>query len=94
MALVHTNSTVGTTVKCIVALPAGLPRTTAVQIQNNDTATIYIGDATVTTSGAARGHAIAANATFQLWLNANDQVYAISAAGTTTGAVVVTYSGI
>ena len=94
MALVHTNSTVGTTATRIVSLPAGLQRTVAVQIQNNDSAAIFIGDSSITTSGATRGHSIAANATFQLWLNSTDQVYAISAAGTTAGAVVVTYSGI
>jgi hypothetical protein len=92
MALVHTNSTVGTTVTPIIKVPAG-NQSTPVQIQNLDTAAVFIGDNTITATGATRGHSIAANGTFQLWLNANDEVYAISAAGTTAGAVVVTYSG-
>ena len=94
MALVHLNATVGTTNNIIFSLPTGLPRSIAVQIQNLDSAAIFIGDSAVTTSGANRGHSIAANATFQLWLAPGDAVYGISAAGTTTGAVVITYSGV
>jgi hypothetical protein len=94
MALVHTNSTVGTTPTQIVQVQTGLQRNIAVQIQNLDSAAIFIGDSTVTASGATRGHSIAAAATFQIWLNPGDKVYAISAAGTAAGAVVVTYSGV
>lgn len=93
MALVHLNQTVGTTVTLICQVQTGLSRNVAVQIQNLDAAAVFVGDTTVTTSGAGRGHSIAANATLQLWLNSGDKVYAISAAGTTAGAVVVTYSG-
>jgi hypothetical protein len=92
MALIHLNATVATTITKIVQVANGGTRNTAVQIQNLDAAAIFIGDATVTTSGATRGHSIAANGTFQLWLNPGDAVYAISAAGTTAGAVVITYS--
>jgi hypothetical protein len=94
MALVHINQTIGTTVTKILTLPSGLQGPVAVQFQNLDTAAVFIGDSTVTTSGASRGHSIAANATLQLWLNSGDSAYAISAAGTTAGALVVTYSGI
>jgi len=93
MALVHTNSTVGTTITRILKVPTGL-KSVAVQVQNLDVAAVFVGDATVTTSGANRGHSIAANGTFQFWLNSGDEVFAISALGTTAGAVVVTYSGI
>jgi hypothetical protein len=93
MALVHLNATVGTTATRIVKVQSGLTRNVAVQVQNLDAASIFVGDATITTAGASRGHAIVANATFQFWLNPGDEVYAISAAGTTAGAVVITYSG-
>jgi hypothetical protein len=93
MALVHTNSTVGTTITRILKMPVGV-QNTAVQIQNLDAAAVFVGDSTVTATGATRGHSIAANATFQFWLSAGDEVYAISAAGTTAGAVVITYTGI
>jgi hypothetical protein len=92
MALTHANITVGTTPTKIVQLPTGGPRGIAVQIQNLDTVAVFIGDATITATGATRGHSIAVNATQQLWLNGGDSVYAISAAGTSAGAVVVTYS--
>ena len=94
MALQHANITVGTTATKLFTLPAGLQRGVAVQIQNLDTVAVFIGDSTITATGATRGHSIAANATQQLWLNSGDSVYGISAAGTTAGAVVVTYSGI
>ena len=94
MALVHTNSTVGTTITKIISIPPSKGQSVAVQIQNLDSAAVFIGDATITTSGASRGHSIAANTSFQLWLSGGDEVFAISAAGTTAGAVVVTYSGV
>jgi hypothetical protein len=94
MALVHINATVDTAVTKVLTIPVGLANPIAVQFQNLDSAAVFIGDATVTTSGATRGHSIAAAGTFQLWLSGGDVVWAISAAGTTTGALVVTYSGI
>ena len=94
MALVHLNATVGTTITKLFTVQSGLKNSVAVQIQNLDTAAVFVGDSNVTTSGATRGHSIAANATFQFWLNAGDTVWGISAAGTTAGAVVITYSGV
>ena len=94
MALVHVNATAGTTPTLICQVAAGLQRGVAVQIQNGDSASIWIGDATITTSGATKGHLIAAAGTFQLWCNPGDKIYGISAAGTAAGAVVITYSGI
>jgi hypothetical protein len=75
-------------------MPTGLPQGVAVQFQNLDSAAIFIGDSSITATGAGRGHSIAANATQQFWLNSGDCVYAISAAGSAAGALVITYSGI
>ena len=86
MALTHNNFTVGTAATKIVSIPSGAQRSIAVQIQNLDTVAIFIGDKTITAAGATRGHSVAVNATQQLWLNAGDEVWAISAAGTTAGA--------
>jgi hypothetical protein len=94
MAIVHLNTTVGTTVTKVLTLPTGLKASVAVQFQNLDSAAVFIGDSTITASGATRGHSIAANATQQFWLNPGDVVWAISAAGSTAGALVTTYSGI
>jgi hypothetical protein len=92
MALVHINATASTAPSVIFTVQNGIG-ITAVQIQNGDSASIWIGDSTITTSGATKGHLITAGTTFQLWLHGNDQVYAISAAGTAAGAIVITYSG-
>jgi len=94
MALVHINATAGTTSTLICQVQAGIQRGVAVQIQNGDSTSIWVGDSTITTSGATKGHLITAGTTFQLWLNPNDKVYAISSAGSAAGAVVITYSGI
>jgi len=93
MALVHLNSTAGTTATMICQVETGLSRNVAVQIQNGDSASIWVGDSTITTSGVTKGHLITAGTTFQLWCNSGDKIYGISAAGTAAGAVVITYSG-
>lgn len=93
MALIHSNVTVGTTPTPLVTIPNGVGYV-AVSIQNRDTAAVYVGDSAITAaSGANGGHLIAATSgTLQLWLHGNETLYAISAAGTSTGAVSLIYS--
>jgi len=93
MALIHANVTVGTSPTPLVTIPNGVGYV-AVSIQNRDSAAIYVGDSAVTVaSGANGGHSIAATSgTLQLWMHGNETVYAISSAGTSTGAVSVIYS--
>jgi len=91
MAIVHINKTVASTATLLTTLNT-ITEYTAVSIQNNDTASIFVGDSTVTTTGANKGHAVAANTTYQVWLRANDAVYAISAAGTAANSVSILYS--
>jgi len=93
MALVHINATTATTPTVLFTLPSGL-QSTAVQISNNHTAVLYIGDASVSTSGATRGSQIAANGTQQIWLNSGDSVWGVTAAASATGAISIIYSGI
>lgn len=91
MALVHANATVGTTPTLIVRMPRGIPYT-AVSVYNNDNNPIYLGDSTIT---IATGSQITSKASpAQFWLHANDELYAISAAGTTTNAISILYSGV
>ena len=92
MAFVHKNNTVRTTVTQIAEVPVGQRQNITVYVQNNDSATIFVGDSTVTTSGANGGWKVAAGANIQFWCNSGDEIYAISAAGTAANAVVVTYS--
>jgi hypothetical protein len=91
MALFHDNVQVQTTATLIVNVST-TARYTAVSIQNSHSSPIYVGDASITTSGATQGHAIAAGATYQIWLNSGDKLYAISAAQTAAGACNILYS--
>jgi len=94
MALIHTNVTVGTTPTLLVTIPNGV-KGVAVQIQNRDSVAIYVGDSAVAvaTAGGNGGHSVAATTgALQVWMNGNDSIYAISAAGTSAGAVSVVYS--
>jgi hypothetical protein len=92
MALIHNNLQVQTTATQIINLPVSVGQSRAVQIYNGHSASIFIGDKNITTSGATIGRTLAASGSFQLWLNGGDQVYAISAAQTAAGAIVITYS--
>lgn len=92
MALIHTNNTVRTTATELVTVATGSRQNIPVYFQNLDSAAIWIGDESITTSGATQGQKIAAGASLQLWLNGGDVVYGISAAGTGAGLVVVQYS--
>ena len=93
MALVHINATTATTAQPLFTLPLGLPNT-AIQICNNHSAVLYIGDASVSTTGATRGNQIAVNASQQVWINSGDTVWAITAAASSAGAISIIYSGI
>ena len=93
MALVHINATTATTPQPLFTLPSGLP-STAVQICNNHTAVLYIGDASISVSGATRGSQIAVNASQQVWLRPEDTVWGVTAAASATGAISIIYSGI
>lgn len=96
MALVHTNTIVPTTAVRLVVMPGGI-QLTPVSITNNHNQPIYLGaDATVTAvaTPATVGNALAAGATVQLWLNANDVVWAVAGTSTVTALISVLYSGI
>lgn len=92
MAFIQTNNTVGTTVTAIVTVPNGSRQNIPLTISNLDSAAIWVGDSTITTSGATQGYKLAAGGNVQFWLNGGDMVYGISAAGTGAGLVVVSYS--
>jgi len=92
MALNHSNITVGTTPTLLVTIPNGVGYV-AVQVNNRDSAAIFLGDNAVTnTVGVNGGQNLAAAGSVQIWMHGNDSLYAVSAAGTATGAVSVIYS--
>jgi hypothetical protein len=95
MALVHENATIGTTPTPMFTVEK-VNKYVAVSIQNNHSASIFVGDSSITTSAtpATQGHTIATGATYQLWLHAGDTLYGISVAATAAGAVSILYSGV
>jgi len=92
MAIQHVNASTQTTATPLVTIKTGLKQLQAVQIYNGHSAAIFIGDATIATSGATIGRTIAAAGSFQLWCNSGDTIYGISAAASAVGAIVITYS--
>jgi len=92
MALVHTNTTATTSAKVLVQMPGGVSYT-AVQVFNNTGATIYVGDASITATGATVGNGITNGSSLQIWLNANDALHVICASSP-AGYVSVLYSGV
>ena len=93
MSFNHVNATTFTTPTAIFTAPTGIPRQTPINIHNGHSASIFIGDLTITTSGATIGRTLAAGANQVFYVNSGDVVYAISAAGSAAGAVVITYAG-
>jgi hypothetical protein len=91
MAVVHDTFTVGTTATLIATIPAGNP-TTTVAVVNDDNSSIFIGDNTLSVSGANKGLTVVKNTNYRIDLNAGDQLYAISSAGTANHVVTVLYS--
>ena len=92
MALVQTNNTVGTTAQIIYTVPTGNRQDISVFVDNLDSAAIWVGDSGITSSGATQGIKIASGSYRELHVNSGDNIYAISAAGTGAGLVVVTAS--
>ena len=79
----------------IATIPAGNPHTSVV-VSNTDSASIFLGDATVVTGNTVdRGIKVATSANQEIWLNAGDVLYAVSLAGTGTSYnVSVLYSNV
>lgn len=93
MALIHQSFTVGTSPVLLATIADKDPETT-VQIVNDDNNSIYIGDATVTTSGADKGLTVKKDSVYSIRLNAGDKLYAVAAIATGSNAVSVLYSSI
>ena len=92
MAFLHTNASTYTTAQPLLKISANARPQTPITVYNGHSASIFVGDATITTSGATIGRTLAAGTSQTFYVSANDVVYAISAAASATGAVVITYS--
>jgi hypothetical protein len=96
MAIVHDSfALAANTATLIATIPAGNP-TTNVTVTNANAASVFLGDSSVSTSGTIdRGIKVAPSTNQSIWLNAGDQLYAISLAGTSASFdVSVLYSKI
>lgn len=92
MATKHVNASTLTAASILFTVDKNARPLTPVNIYNGHSAAIFIGDSTITTSGATIGRTIA-NATSQIfYVNPGDVVYAISAAASAAGAIVITYT--
>lgn len=92
MAFKHINSQTLTTASILLIIDPNARPLTPITVYNGHSASIFVGDATVTTSGATIGRTIPAASSQTFYVMPNDVVWAISAAASATGAVVITYS--
>jgi len=93
MATIHLTPIVRATAQKLFTIPTGVQYTT-VTIYNGSAASIFVGDATCTTTGANKGMTVAAAGSLVLNMNANDSLWAIAASATAAGEVVIIYSGV
>jgi hypothetical protein len=92
MAFNHINAATFTTPQPIFTAKFGIPRQTPITVYNGHSASIFIGDETIATSGATIGRTLTASNSQTFYVNGGDVVYAISAAASAAGAIVITYS--
>jgi hypothetical protein len=92
MAFNHVNASTFTSASILLTVDFEALPQTAITIYNGHSASIFVGDSTITTSGATIGRTIPTATSQTFYANANDQIYAISAANSAAGAIVITYS--
>jgi hypothetical protein len=92
MAFKHINSQTLTAASMLFTVDKNARPLTPVTIYNGHSASIFIGDAAITTSGATIGRTIPATSSQTFYVMPNDVVWAISAAASAAGSVVITYS--
>ena len=92
MAFKHINSQTLTTPSALFTVDKNAKPLTPITIYNGHGAAIFIGDSTITTSGATIGTTLNNAARLTIYANPHDVIYAISAAASAAGAVVITYS--
>jgi hypothetical protein len=91
MPIIHESFTVGTSPTLLLTIPEGNP-SLEVHLSNSDNNTVYVGDATVATSGADKGLPVKKDTVYVITLNAHDELYAIASIETTANALTVLYS--
>ena len=92
MAFKHHNASTLTVTSILHQVDKNARPQTPITIYNGHSAAIFIGDSTIATSGATIGRTIGNGTSQTFYASANDIIYAISAAASAAGAIVITYS--
>jgi hypothetical protein len=92
MAFKHINAQTQTTPSILLTIDPNARPLTPITVYNGHSAAIFVGDATIATSGATIGRTIPAASSQTFYVMPNDKVWAISAAASAAGSVVITYS--
>ena len=92
MATQHENGSTFTTVTPMFIIDKNAKPLTPVTLYNGHSAAIFVGDATITTSGATIGRTIPNASSQTFYCNPGDVIYGISAAASATGCIVLTYT--
>ena len=91
MAFKHVNASTQTTASVLLQIDSDARPLTPITIYNGHSAAIFVGDSTITTSGATIGRTIPAASSQTFYAGPNDYIYAVSAAASAAGAIVITY---
>jgi len=92
MATKHINASTLTTASILLTVDKNARPLTPVSIYNGHSAAIFIGDSSIASSGATIGRTIPAAASQVFYVYPGDVIYAVSAAASAAGAIVITYS--
>jgi hypothetical protein len=92
MAFKHINSRTLTAASILFSVDKDARPLTPVTIYNGHSASIFIGDQNITTSGATIGRTIPTVSSQTFYVMPNDVIWGISAAASAAGSVVITYS--
>lgn len=92
MALIHVNAQTATSAVVLLTVKQSARPQTAVTLYNGHSAAIFVGDASITTTGATIGRTIPATTAQTIYLSGGEVLYGISAAASAAGAIVFTYS--
>jgi len=92
MAFKHFNASTQTTPSILHQVDRNARTETPITIYNGHSAAIFIGDSTISTSGATIGTTLNNAARLTIYADPNDIIYAISASASAAGAIVITYS--
>ncbi len=91
MAFKHVNASTLTATSILFTVDRNARPMTPITIYNGHSASIFIGDSSIAVSGATIGRTIPTASSQTFYAGPGDVIYAISAAASAAGAIVITY---